>query len=148
VKTIAERLAHARETVAKLSQDELAQQAGVSQSTIGNIEAGLRKNPRELLAIAKAAGVHAEWLKTGRGPKLLTQAPAPPSIPEDHAALLRDMLDAMRSPRLAQKLAELRSEVEEFREFAAGYNESPDPQRGVVIDESKLAEQQRGKAAR
>lgn len=66
VNTIAERLKQTREDL-KLSQDQLAKQAGVSQGTIGNIESGTRKNPRELLAIARALGVTPEWLKSGKG---------------------------------------------------------------------------------
>ena len=65
---IAERLKAAREE-ANLTQEQLADAAGVSQGTIANIESGIRKNPRELLAIAKAAHVNPEWLKTGKGPK-------------------------------------------------------------------------------
>ena len=66
--TIADRLTETREA-AGLSQAELASMAGVSQGTIGNIEAGIRKNPRELLAIAKALNVEAEWLKSGKSPR-------------------------------------------------------------------------------
>lgn len=64
--TIAERLKIAREA-AKLTQPELAAKAGVSQGTIGNIESGLRKRPRDLLSIAAALGVNPEWLETGKG---------------------------------------------------------------------------------
>jgi transcriptional regulator with XRE-family HTH domain len=64
--SIAERLKSAREA-ANLRQDELAARAGVSQGTIANVEGGFRKNPRELLAIARALGVNAEWLKSGKG---------------------------------------------------------------------------------
>lgn len=67
--TIAERLKSAREA-AGLRQDELAKKAGVSQGTIANVENGIRKNPRELLAIARAVGVNAEWLKSGKGTRL------------------------------------------------------------------------------
>lgn len=66
--TIAERLKSAREA-ANLRQEELASRAGVSQGTIANVEGGFRKNPRELLAIARALGVNAEWLKSGNGPR-------------------------------------------------------------------------------
>lgn len=48
------------------SQARLASEAGVSQSTIGNIESGFRQRPRELVSIAQALGVSPEWLETGR----------------------------------------------------------------------------------
>lgn len=79
--TIADRLKEAR-TSAGLTQPELAKRANVSQSTIGNIESGLRKRPRELLAIAAALGVAPLWLETGSGPKASTVQniePAPAS---------------------------------------------------------------------
>lgn len=66
METIDQRLKWAREK-RELTQMQLAELAGVSTGTIGNIEAGTRKNPRELLAIAHAVGVSAEWLKSGRG---------------------------------------------------------------------------------
>ena len=64
--TIAERLKEARDAVG-LTQPELAVKAGVSQGTIGNIEAGIRKRPRDLLAIAAALNVNPAWLETGKG---------------------------------------------------------------------------------
>lgn len=67
VKTIAERMRAARER-AGLTQPALAQRANVSQGTIGNIESGLRKRPRDLLAIAAALHVSPLWLETGQGP--------------------------------------------------------------------------------
>lgn len=66
--SIAERLKSAREEVG-LTQAQLAGKAGVSQGTVANIESGLRQNPRELMAIAKAANVLPEWLKSGKGPR-------------------------------------------------------------------------------
>lgn len=65
--TLRQRLKAARDE-AGLTQPELAARAGVAQSTIGNIEAGTRKRPRELLSIAAALGVNPEWLETGDGP--------------------------------------------------------------------------------
>lgn len=73
VNTIAERLKLARES-AGLTQPELANKAGVSQGTIGNIESGLRKRPRDILSIASALGVSPEWLETGKGQMLQRQA--------------------------------------------------------------------------
>lgn len=85
--TIAERLKSAREA-AGLSQEELAKRAGVSQGTIANVEGGVRKNPRELLAIARAASVNAEWLKSGKGQRQTDQAGqnhAVQELPADYA---------------------------------------------------------------
>lgn len=67
VKTLAERAAWAR-TQLGLTQDQLAQRAKVSQGTIGNMESGTRKKPRDLLTIAEALGVRPEWLESGRAP--------------------------------------------------------------------------------
>lgn len=66
MKNLAERLAWAREQRG-LSQEALAKLAGVSQSTIGNIEAGIRQTARKIIEIAAAAGVDPTWLATGQG---------------------------------------------------------------------------------
>ncbi|MFG5779898.1 XRE family transcriptional regulator [Comamonas sp. J-3] len=95
--TIAERLKQAREELG-LTQPELAAKAKVSQGTIGNIETGLRKRPRELLAIASALGVDPAWLESGKGHKQQAQSasvavtnlsPTPqPGTPAVHIPLL------------------------------------------------------------
>lgn len=81
--TISERLRAARDE-AGLTQLEVATAAGVSQGTVANIESGLRQNPRELMAIAKAVNVQPEWLKSGRGHKRLDTShnvtPAPMGV--------------------------------------------------------------------
>lgn len=64
--TLAERLKWARIN-AGLSQEELGKKAGVSQSTIGNLEAGTRSSARRLPQIADVLGVDALWLAEGRG---------------------------------------------------------------------------------
>lgn len=88
--TIAERLKQTREHLG-MSQGDLAKAAGVSQGTIGNVESGIRKAPRELLAIAKALGVPPEWLKDGKGPQKLdsgelTEEARPATIKYAHRA--------------------------------------------------------------
>lgn len=66
MKTLAERLAWARNEK-QLSQQQLADLAGVSQSTIGNLEAGIRSSARKITSIASALGVSAAWLADGQG---------------------------------------------------------------------------------
>lgn len=66
MKTLAERLVWAR-TRKQLSQDQLAKLAGVSQSTIGNLEAGIRNSARKITSIALALEVSAAWLAEGLG---------------------------------------------------------------------------------
>lgn len=67
MKTLAERLIWARNRKG-LSQASLAKLSGVTQSTIGNLESGLRKSARRLANIATALDVDALWLSEGRGP--------------------------------------------------------------------------------
>ena len=80
MKTIAEHVKARREAL-NLSQVQLAKIAGCSQGTIGNLESGIRAQPRKLLDIARALQVSPEWLETGRGPMKSSNAsnvePAP-----------------------------------------------------------------------
>jgi len=64
--TLAERLTWAREQKG-YTQDALAKKAGVSQSTIGNLESGLRLTARKILDIANAVDVDPMWLANGQG---------------------------------------------------------------------------------
>lgn len=68
VKSIADRVKEARQKLG-WSQARLAKEAGVSQGTIGNIESGVRKQPRELLSLASALNVSPNWLESGKGPE-------------------------------------------------------------------------------
>lgn len=87
MKTIAQRLKYARDTYKNWTQIQLAAAAEMSQSTIGNIEAGIREGRGSLPKIAKALGVSHDWLADGDGEMLAvayTQAPktSPPRAVE------------------------------------------------------------------
>lgn len=66
MKTLAKRLAWARAR-AGLSQQELADLAGVSQSSIGNLESEARRTSRKITSIAAVLGVDTHWLADGKG---------------------------------------------------------------------------------
>jgi len=68
MKTLAQRLKETR-LEEGLSQKALGLRAGVSQTTIANIEGGRNKGSTELVAIATALGVRPEWLENEAGPK-------------------------------------------------------------------------------
>lgn len=67
MKHFSERLRHARQQRG-LSQAELARLCNLSQSAISNYESGTRRDAREILDLAKALNVSAQWLKSGLGP--------------------------------------------------------------------------------
>lgn len=69
-----------------LTQADLARAAGVSAGTIGNVEAGSRKQPRDLLAIAEALGVDPHWLANGIGGPI----PTSPEYLTEGGATLRE----------------------------------------------------------
>lgn len=52
-----------------MSQEDLAQLSGISQSTIANIESGRNRGSKHILALARALGVRAQWLQDETGPK-------------------------------------------------------------------------------
>lgn len=71
VNLFSDRLRRARE-FRNLSQSALARACGLTQSAISNYENGTRKAPREILALANALNVEANWLLNGKGPMLKT----------------------------------------------------------------------------
>ncbi len=71
--TIGSRIKLARERKG-WSQAKLAARAGISQSTIGNIESGARQGASSLAGIAEALEVNYRWLHTGDGPQSLLAA--------------------------------------------------------------------------
>lgn len=58
----------------KMSQGELGKNAGISQSTVAQIERGRNQGSKHILALARALGVDAEWLEMGKSKKEHNQA--------------------------------------------------------------------------
>src|SRR5450830_742574 len=66
MKSLQERLIWLR-TERQLSQAELAEKVGVSQSAIAHLESGYRKTSRYIFTIADVLKVSADWLANGIG---------------------------------------------------------------------------------
>ncbi|MDB5774694.1 MAG: phage repressor like transcriptional regulator, family [Herbaspirillum sp.] len=83
METLANRLRWARKKK-RLSQEELGKLAGVSQSTIGNLEAGTRASARKIASIAAALNVDALWLAEGKPRPAIRHAPDIEPGPDIH----------------------------------------------------------------
>ncbi|MNJ46306.1 LexA family protein [Pseudomonas alkylphenolica] len=57
---------HSRRVALGLSQQQLAEKAGVSQVTIQHLESGRNATSKKLVEIARALNVSAEWLDSGK----------------------------------------------------------------------------------
>ncbi|MBB3004408.1 phage repressor protein C with HTH and peptisase S24 domain [Paraburkholderia tropica] len=66
--TFGDRVREKREELG-MSQEGLGKAAGISQSTIAQIERGRNQGTKHILSLARALGVDAEWLETGRDAK-------------------------------------------------------------------------------
>ncbi len=104
MKTIAERLKYAREHK-EWTQGGLAVAAGVSQSTVGNIEAGIREGRGSLPKLAKALSISHDWLADGEGEMLqnTTSNQTVPTTPNVSAAST-EMSLGQTLARLGQEL--------------------------------------------
>ena len=68
METLGKRVARAREErQPKMSQEDLAKAAGLSQQAVQQLETGKVQRPRFLVEIAEALGVELQWLRTGKG---------------------------------------------------------------------------------
>lgn len=62
-----------------MTQKQLAAASGLSQTTISDIERGRNASSADIVALARAVGVSAEWLADGRGPRTLLTPDLPPA---------------------------------------------------------------------
>lgn len=63
--SVGKRVAYARK-YRSLTQQELADRAGIAQSSLASLEAGRNKGSRSLVSLAKALDVPPEWLDSGQ----------------------------------------------------------------------------------
>lgn len=74
------------------AQEELARKAGISRSTVADLEGGHSRATARLLNIAKALGVTPQWLETGKGPREPVPAPENTYIAAESLEDLADKL--------------------------------------------------------
>lgn len=77
--TLSDRLKKARKH-AGLTQVQLAEKSGTTQQTISNIERGIQDGSGELVSIAIACGVRAEWLEQKHGSMILAYSTTDPRM--------------------------------------------------------------------
>ncbi len=71
---LGDRIKHARQN-AGLTQKQLADSVGISQTAVHKLERGYSRASRRTVTIALTCGVDPIWLETGRGDMLLPGAP-------------------------------------------------------------------------
>lgn len=81
-----DRLKHAREEIARLTQKQLEDLTGVSQKTISKLERGDQEGSTAVVQLAIACGVRPEWLAMAQGEAVAQPASASlPPMGDAHA---------------------------------------------------------------
>jgi transcriptional regulator with XRE-family HTH domain len=121
--TIGERVRH-RRTELGLTQDDLAQRAGISKSFLSDLENGKRSIGAEtLLDLGQAMGVSLDFLMTGKASEDQAQQEIPAALSrfaEAEGLSVRDTLTLLRLQEqiaLTRKTVGKRHEKVEWREF-------------------------------
>jgi transcriptional regulator with XRE-family HTH domain len=111
MESFADRVKGARKS-AGLTQKQLAGISGLSQTTISDIERGRNETSADVVALARALGVLAEWLADGKGPRTLSEATGQPPAPTHtvRESVSHD-LEQMSVEARAKILAEQANEV-------------------------------------
>lgn len=144
--TLADRVMKALKGPPKRTQRALAAACDINPVSVNDWVKGRTKTIEGVHLLKAAAFLHVSprWLADGVGP-MHTDVPAgdlraeeqphvayaaPKAPPVDYSdrhqvtpsewALLQDIKDALESPRLAKRIEEIRSELEEMREYAEG----------------------------
>lgn len=94
--TLGERLRQARENK-NLTQQEVAERAGMSQPTYYKIESGKTKRTTYLNDLARVLGVNPEWLATGQGSMQTNQQIVDDLIASMPNGITHDQIEPWRS---------------------------------------------------
>ena len=97
--TLSERIQMARKQ-AKLTQKELADRVGISQTAVHKLECGRSRSSRRTVTIALTCGVDPIWLDTGRGEMLL--GGATPGMDQAEFARASEEGEIYRAPIFAR----------------------------------------------
>jgi transcriptional regulator with XRE-family HTH domain len=96
-----------------LSQKELAQRAGTTQPTLSALESGKSKETNFIARLAQQLGVHALWLETGQGPRLVSDPIQ--EIPKLSAAEqeILDLMQFLTGPQIEALKTQMRQQKKE-----------------------------------
>lgn len=97
--TLSDRIQRARKN-AGLTQKELADRVGISQTAVHKLECGRSRSSRRTVSIALTCGVDPIWLDTGRGEMAL--AGATPGMSSEEFAKATEDGDIYRVPIIAR----------------------------------------------
>lgn len=103
----------ARRLELKMSQKHLGNRVGLTQPTLSSLENGKSETSGHIARLAKELQVHAFWLETGEGPKLLSeQVQTSPSLTKEQREILSllefltsDQVTTLKEQLLKQKNA-------------------------------------------
>lgn len=119
IPTVAERLRDARQK-ARMTQTELAQLSGVSQTTVASVETGRADSSKHLYKFAEVLGADPRWLITGEA----AHQSALSGIHENRRARLQRMIDEFGDgtvARFAERLGYDRAQIAQY--LSPSYNE-------------------------
>lgn len=115
--SVGKRVAYARK-YRSLTQQELADRAGIAQSSLASLEAGRNKGSRSLISLAKALGVPPEWLDSGQTQGKTVQELLLGVLPQDASNTQKSIHDVLKNAVLGEYTSEYQQSEASFSNTA------------------------------
>ncbi|WP_341303249.1 LexA family transcriptional regulator [Pseudomonas sp. TMP25] len=114
---VGKRVAYARK-YRSLTQQELADRAGIAQSSLASLEAGRNKGSRSLITLAKALNVPPEWLDSGQTQGKTVQELLLGVLPQDASNTEKSIHDVLKNAVLGEFTPEYQQSEASFSSTA------------------------------
>jgi transcriptional regulator with XRE-family HTH domain len=115
--SVGKRVSYARK-YRSLTQQELADRAGIAQSSLASLEAGRNKGSRSLVSLAKALGVPPEWLDSGQAQGKTVQELLMGALPQDASNTQKSIHDVLKNAVLGEFTSEYQQSEASFSSTA------------------------------